>query len=53
MSLLVLIFAENIFPCPPNELVSIEHWEVGRYFTSFKGDHYVPNAILKQVYPYD
>ena len=44
---------ENLFPCPQSELTAIEHWEVGRYFTSFRGDHYIPNSILHQTYPYD
>ena len=47
------LYIENLFPCPREELVAIEHWEVGKYFTHYSIDHYVPNGILKQNYPYN
>ncbi|XP_020283879.1 F-box only protein 21-like [Pseudomyrmex gracilis] len=31
----------------------IHNDEIGRYFCSFKGSHYVPNEILAKEYPYD
>ena len=53
LSCFLPLSTESLSPCPQKELVAIEHWEVGRYFTSFREDHYVPNAILKEAYPYD
>ncbi|EFN61474.1 hypothetical protein EAG_03407, partial [Camponotus floridanus] len=31
----------------------INHIKTGRYFSTFKGTHYVPNKILTQYYPTD
>ncbi|KAL6419621.1 hypothetical protein ACFW04_013707 [Cataglyphis niger] len=36
--------------CPPKK---INHMEIGRYFSSFAGTHYIPNESLKEEYPED
>ncbi|KAL6419306.1 hypothetical protein ACFW04_013945 [Cataglyphis niger] len=31
----------------------IQNAEIGQYFSSFEGTHYIPNEKLTKVYPYD
>ena len=45
--------AENLFDCPAGELGPIPHWEVGKFFSQFKGNRYCPNDALSQLYPDD
>ena len=46
-----LLFSENLFHCPSQEMYPIKHWEIGKYFQAFKGDRYVPNHALLEKYP--
>ena len=47
----LLLFSENLFHCPSQEMYPIKHWEIGKYFQAFKGDRYVPNHALLEKYP--
>lgn len=42
--------SDNISICPPQWINNVE---IGRYFSKFKGTHYVPNEILAERYPND
>ncbi|XP_072757732.1 uncharacterized protein [Anoplolepis gracilipes] len=41
---------DDISICPPQR---IDNVEIGRYFSRFKGTHYVPNESLAEDYPED
>jgi F-box protein 21 len=43
----------NMIDCPSEEMGPIPHWEIGKYFTHFTGNRYIPNNILREIYPDD
>ncbi|EFN68589.1 F-box only protein 21, partial [Camponotus floridanus] len=44
---------DTILECSTNEQLNMINVEIGRYFSRFKGTHYVPNESLAKLYPDD
>ena len=49
----IFVFIENLQPCPQNELVPIQHWQVSKYFHKWTGKMYLPGDMLRKCYPED
>jgi hypothetical protein len=37
----------------PHEACEISHEEIPQFFERFEGNRYVPNALLRRLFPYD
>lgn len=47
-----MFILDDIYPIEDGQR-TIDHCEIGRYFSHFEGTHYVPNESLEKIYPDD